>query len=70
MGNTGSSVEQHVQQARKTGVCSLKDHKLSQVGRDTWPRCRTELHDCVCVSGSRGSGDSKDVSTNTRPLSK
>ena len=34
MGNTGArggSVEQHVDQARKTGACSLKDHKLTHV---------------------------------------
>ena len=31
MGNSPSSVEQHVEQARKTGVCSLKEHKLTQV---------------------------------------
>ena len=31
MGNAESSVERHVEQARKTGVCSLKDTKLSQV---------------------------------------
>ena len=31
MGNSESAVEDHVEQARKTGVCSLKDRKLSQV---------------------------------------
>ena len=33
MGNTGSagSVSEHVEQARKTGVCSLKDRKLTKV---------------------------------------
>ena len=31
MGNSESSVEEHVEQARKTGVCSLKERKLSQV---------------------------------------
>ena len=41
MGNSESSIEEHVEQARKTGVCSLKERKLSQVRISSVSVCLT-----------------------------
>ena len=58
MGNSpaGGSVEQHVEQARKTGVCSLKERKLTQVRR--WVRASRPISTLWAMGRTTSSCDS------------
>ena len=80
MGNASSagSVAEHVEQARKTGVCSLKDRRLTKVrssraGLFAWVDDHADqlgksnvTVTCGDVpTGSRGGGDVEDHSANS-----